>query len=323
VDGDVPTNFDTDYLIGVTNTTKKDVKYATAAWGVVSVDLGAPGSNILSTRPNDAYGYSTGTSFSAPHVAGSIGLLFSAAETGFLDRYHEKPSETAIFLKNVILEGVDTLGGFDTLCTSGGRLNVNNAVEILRGPRIAMPETLSYQLAPDSTGPYPLGISNDMGFNLPFECYVASTPSWLSCVQTSGILPGNGNVDLDLVFDASGLEEGNYQNQLIVTDAGGREYICDIELEVIPGLGIPDNSSSEFQINCYPNPFSSTLTIKLASISGRRSDISIYAMSGEKVFDIENTAAPTRINTTGLPAGIYILEVLNDGIIRQMKIVKH
>jgi hypothetical protein len=323
VDGDVPTNFDTDYLIGVTNTTKKDEKYATAAWGKVSIDLGAPGSSVLSTRPNDAYGYSTGTSFSSPHVAGSIGLLFAAAGTDFLETYHDKPSETAIFLKNVLLEGVDTLSGFDTLCTSGGRLNVNNAVQILLSPRIEMPETLSYQLAPDSTGSYSLLISNLMGFNLPFECYIVTTPSWLSCTQSSGLIPADGNVGLHLNFDASGLLEGSYQNQLIVVDAGGREYVCNIELEVIPGLGISNNEPFDSHVICYPNPFTDVLTLDIPAETGSSSMIYLYGINGEAVFERSYTEKMIPINTAHLPAGIYILSVESEGIFRQMKLVKH
>ena len=36
------------------------------------MDLGAPGSDILSTNPNNGYGYKSGTSMACPHVSGVV-----------------------------------------------------------------------------------------------------------------------------------------------------------------------------------------------------------------------------------------------------------
>lgn len=47
-------------------------------WGHDSVDVSAPGVDIVSTLPNDSYGVSDGTSMAAPQVAGVAGLILSA-----------------------------------------------------------------------------------------------------------------------------------------------------------------------------------------------------------------------------------------------------
>ena len=45
------------------------------------IDVAAPGSNILSTLPNNTYGYLSGTSMASPHVAGVLALMKSVHPT--------------------------------------------------------------------------------------------------------------------------------------------------------------------------------------------------------------------------------------------------
>ncbi|MGZ4158140.1 MAG: S8 family serine peptidase, partial [Bacteroidia bacterium] len=66
--GDIPTACASNWLIAVTNTTNTDQKYANAGYGATSIDIGAPGTNIVSTIPGDSYGSMTGTSMATPHV---------------------------------------------------------------------------------------------------------------------------------------------------------------------------------------------------------------------------------------------------------------
>src|SRR6185503_8615659 len=54
--GDMPTACPSDFMISVTNTTSADQKHPSAAFGLTTIDLGAPGTGILSTISGGNYG---------------------------------------------------------------------------------------------------------------------------------------------------------------------------------------------------------------------------------------------------------------------------
>jgi serine protease len=85
-------------------------------WGADTVDLAAPGKNILTTMPGGVYGYAKGTSFAAPLVAGAAALTLSVQDT----------STSA--LKARILNGVDPLPSLAGKVRTGGRLDLCKTV---------------------------------------------------------------------------------------------------------------------------------------------------------------------------------------------------
>jgi hypothetical protein len=124
--GDVPTGCDSDYLITVTNTTRNDQK-ASAGYGLESIDLGAPGSSILSTYNNGSTSSLSGTSMATPHVAGAVGFLHSVMTSGFSQFQFNSPGEGALALKSMIMDGTDPISALENITVSGGRLNLFNS----------------------------------------------------------------------------------------------------------------------------------------------------------------------------------------------------
>lgn len=65
-------------------------------WGRYSVDVSAPGVDVLSTLPEDSYDVFDGTSMAAPHVAGVAGLILS-----------RHPEYSPVQVRNAIMNAAD------------------------------------------------------------------------------------------------------------------------------------------------------------------------------------------------------------------------
>jgi hypothetical protein len=330
--GDVPTSFTSDFLIAVTNTTNKDEKNLAAGYGPISIDLGAPGRGILSTKIPNTYGYLTGTSMSAPQVTGSIALMFSSADASLMQRYSEEPEILAVFMKNVLLDGVDQLPGFDTLCASGGRLNVNNALQILLNPRIGLPfDTLHITIAPDSVKQEMLVINNLVGFELPYEVSIEDMPDWINFSPGSGILQGDGTADVIIDIDAYGLYIGMYSTEIIFTDIAGMATSVIIEMEVKYPQAINDiRNVDEPNIRCYPNPFTSELNVSIELHHSTEFSLNIYSVDGQliKSWEEKDVCGVYQVTWDGtyngqeLSSGIYILQLRVNGRKESIKVIK-
>lgn len=128
--GDIPTACPSPYLITVTNTTKSDTKYSGAGYGLTTIDLGAPGTDIWSTLPNNSYGGSgwTGTSMATPHVAGAIALMYAAACPAFMVDYKADPASLALKIKEFLLNSTDSILSLTNKTVTDGRLNLHKAL---------------------------------------------------------------------------------------------------------------------------------------------------------------------------------------------------
>lgn len=130
ITGDIPSNCTSEWLIITTNTDIND-NTANAGYGSISVDLGAPGEYILSTIPNNQYGYQSGTSMSSPHVAGAIALMYAVNCEGFISNYKNDPKTFSKALKDTLLNNLDNLPVLNGITKTGGRLNLYKAVSAI------------------------------------------------------------------------------------------------------------------------------------------------------------------------------------------------
>ena len=126
--GDIPSNCTSDFVIAVTATDREDEK-PSGGFGSTSIDLGAPGRGIYSTIPNNNYGLQSGTSMAAPHVTGTLGLMYAAACPNLMARYKNDPAGTALLMKSLLLDNVDPIEALNGITTTGGRLNAFQSLE--------------------------------------------------------------------------------------------------------------------------------------------------------------------------------------------------
>ena len=117
-----PSNYDVANVMSIASTTSTDAMSSFSNFGSTTVDMGAPGSAILSTVPNNMYASFNGTSMATPHVAGAAALMLAA-----------NPALTTAELKSFLMESGDPITALNGNTVSGKRLNVNSAISISGG----------------------------------------------------------------------------------------------------------------------------------------------------------------------------------------------
>ena len=118
-----PASYDNDNVFSVASTDKTDNKSSFSHYGLTTVDIGAPGSQIYSCIPNNGYGNKSGTSMATPHIAGVCAFVLGA-----------NPGSNYSTIKNALINSVDPLTGLNGKCVSGGRVNLHDALVEMGAP---------------------------------------------------------------------------------------------------------------------------------------------------------------------------------------------
>jgi serine protease len=197
-------------------------------YGVGSVDLAAPGTDILSTIRGGAYGTMSGTSMATPHVSGAAALMLS------------KGYQTVSALKGTILSTVDPIGAAAGKTTTGGRLNADRAI-LSATPTPAPVGDFSLSVSPSSqsvssgsTATYTVTVTPTGGFNGPVYVAITGVPYGISPSLSSNpvSVPSSSPASATLVL-TTGLSTSHGKNTFTVTGiAGSLEHAVTAALQV-------------------------------------------------------------------------------------------
>jgi subtilisin family serine protease len=134
-----PASYEVANVLSIAASDRADALASFSNRGKSTVDLAAPGVEVLSTTPGNRYQAFSGTSMATPHASGVAALLVAQA-----------PQSTYQEILIRMAGSVDPLPAFTDATWSGGRLNA--AAALATGPKVAFVTRLD--ATPGLVGPY-------------------------------------------------------------------------------------------------------------------------------------------------------------------------
>jgi hypothetical protein len=184
--GDLPTACSSEYLISVTATNVDDDR-TFSAYGLTTIDVGAPGDNVRTTSQGGGYGNTSGTSFASPLTAGVIGLLYSAPCASMMALVHSDPAAGAQYMRDKLFEGVDQVGNLAGQTVTGGRINAGASMQLIMGACGACPGAYNLSVASPTISDAILTWSSPIATTFDLRYRAIGDPDWnlVEGLQTS------------------------------------------------------------------------------------------------------------------------------------------
>ena len=292
-----PASYDIPNVLAVAATDNTDNRAFFSNAGRRSVDLGAPGVDIYSTWPGGGYQYLSGTSMATPHVTGAAAL----AKAAF-------PSASAVGLKALLLGTVDPKPALATTTSSGGRLNVGNAVACNASPQVWI----------DSPGP---GFLVDLGTPVSFSAMAANCadPNGVSVSATANGAPVSLTARGDGLYTGTFTPTAGGAVTFSVTASNGatsatRSITGSVRTSLAISPGGPPVTVTSVSGESIPLKFNGTagerVSVALTNVTMLIGQVSIASPSGASLASNYVGSGGGFVDTTTLPTtGAYTINV--------------
>ena len=209
-------------VISVASTTPHKQRFYKSNFGA-SVDIGAPGSGILSTQIDNDYRILTGTSMAAPHVAGVAALIRSKRPT----LTHEEVRQILITTADVVFEKESDVP--DPKLAGAGTVNAERALlasSVLQA-RIHSPQTNSG----GSTSITFVGTAGGYKFKS-WQLFYGSSTVPTTYVPFTDLVSTQKIAEQLVVWDTTDVPEDVYTVRLVVTGRDGSQTHDQVVLTV-------------------------------------------------------------------------------------------
>jgi plastocyanin len=143
----------------------------------------------------------------------------------------------------------------------------------------------------------------------------------------------NGNTPLSGGFNFNAASTAGGTSFIVCTSSGQRYYVCSPhvgsmgmkgQINVLPTS--TDDINTEVSINVYPNPVAETLFLTINNAPESPVTLEIINVLGKKVIDMGGKQTlnndTRRVDVSGLPRGIYFLNIVGDNRLRSIRFVK-
>ena len=269
-----PSAYNLDNIISVASHTRNDRLSDFSNFGETTVDIAAPGDNILSTyhETDDSYNTLSGTSMATPHISGMLALLRSR----FPQAGHQE------IINRLLTSGVRR-NAYSGRVKTGARANLLNALqkeEVVPLPEIT--RTLSVNLP--HSGPFAIGESLTLSIDVtgegPFSFEWARNGQKVSAARASSLaLPS--------------LTENNEGEYVVTVSNRGGSVSSRVQIFVrVPVIGI-GNALESPDLEWF-----SPTAVKWLPQSKRSYD-GMDAASSQGLDDDQNSSLETAVNGPG------------------------
>jgi serine protease len=263
-----PASYESDAVMAIASTDRNDNMSGFSQWGLTSVDMGAPGSAILSTVPGGGYDTFSGTSMATPHVTGAAALVWSL-----------NPDLSPVEMKELLMISGDANAALTGKTVSGTRLNVANALDQANpAPSYRFTVTpTSQSVEAGSAVSYDFSVGSVAGWDGDVALTVAVSPALNGVSLSSATVGAGDSFTLNVATDSAAIW-GDY-DITVTGDDGASVKSKVVSLSVYPA-GLNDfpygNDTSAAIPDNDPTGITSTIDVSdTVQVFGLTADVDI------------------------------------------------